>query len=72
MEPNELYSFECSPGEWVTGGLRTHQIKAKVFFWGEKGCKSRGKSGCPAELWSPGGSSWSSRDGTKVEVKSMG
>ena len=37
MDPNELYSCECSSGQWVTRGLSTHQTKAKVFSLGREG-----------------------------------
>lgn len=44
MDPYELHSCECLPGEGVTGSLGTHQTKAKVFSLEKEGAQEPEKS----------------------------
>lgn len=69
---NKLYSCEYSPGEWVTGGLRTGQTKTRVFSPGRERMPETGKARCcTAELWTQEGSPLSSRDGIEVGVNTL-
>lgn len=73
MDSNKLYSYKCARGlEWVTGELKTHQTKAKVFsLRREEMQETRKGMYYTAELWTQGGYLLFSRDEIEVGVKSV-
>lgn len=73
MEPSELHSCECSPGEWVTGGLENPPDKGQSLLPGaRRGARAEERAaallsfGAREDLPSP------PEMEQKVEVRSVG